>query len=964
MLLINIYKRLKRLVLLYMEYLKIRIQKIILLFVNIVVKVAVTNINTKWCKPCQIDKLKNNFTNWTSGNEKIDNLIQEIQLNIDSPDDIIFEWVSYNKLLDIKIGKSEKLYSAIWNDGPLYYTHDNEYIRFWNKAVILKYLNNLQKITNKILKKIKDSGFLIIWNITRSKHKRLYYYFGNEKINGLIQEKQLNVDSPNDIIFEWILYNKLDDIKILEKSEKLYSAIWKDGPLYYAHNKKEYFRFQNKAVILKYLDDNIQNISNQILKKVKDSGFIIYGISQNPITKDYVIICEYCCKICGKVFTSSTSIKWCKMCQINKLKNNFINWNSGNEKINGLIQEKQLNVDSPNDVIFEWILYNKLDDIKMLEKSENLYSAIWKDGPLYYAYNNEYLRFQNKEVILKYSNKLQDITNEFLKETKASGFIIYGISQNLDTKDYIIICEYCCKSCGKVFTNTSAKWCKPCQINRLKNSFKSWTSGNEKIDKLIQIQQLNIDNSDDIIFEWIPYNQFSNIEEIGSGKFTKVYFAIWKNGFLKYNINKNKYSRKKDEKVTLKCLCNVQNIINEIINKDKSYINNFVFGISQNPDTKDYIIVLSNEYFNKCCIKCGEEFVNIRIKWCKACLINDLKNNFINWTSGDEKINDLIQKMQLNINNPNDIIFEWISYDQFDDINVVEKSDKICSAIWKDGPLYYKYNNQEYFRSQNKTVILKHLNNSQNITNEFLKEFKTSSFLIYGISQNSDTKDYIIICKYCCKRCGDTSTKWCKLCAINKLKYVFTNLTSRNGNEETDDLIQETQENIDNPDNVVFEWIPYNQFSNIEEISSGIFAKVYSAVWHNRLLSRSKNKYLRKKDEKVALKCLYGSQNNTNEFINEVEAYINDIDNSVLGISQNTDTKGNIIVFSSEYFSKYCNKCDEEFTNVSVKWCKSCLLNNLKNDFVNWSSKNKLIDNLIQEMQLKVDSYEDTLLTT
>ena len=25
-----------------------------------------------WCKPCQIDNLKGNFTNWTSRNEKID----------------------------------------------------------------------------------------------------------------------------------------------------------------------------------------------------------------------------------------------------------------------------------------------------------------------------------------------------------------------------------------------------------------------------------------------------------------------------------------------------------------------------------------------------------------------------------------------------------------------------------------------------------------------------------------------------------------------------------------------------------------------------------------------------------------------------------------------------------------------------------------------------------------------------
>ena len=38
----------------------------------------------KWCKPCQTDNLKENFTNWTSGNKKMDNFIQEMQLKIDS----------------------------------------------------------------------------------------------------------------------------------------------------------------------------------------------------------------------------------------------------------------------------------------------------------------------------------------------------------------------------------------------------------------------------------------------------------------------------------------------------------------------------------------------------------------------------------------------------------------------------------------------------------------------------------------------------------------------------------------------------------------------------------------------------------------------------------------------------------------------------------------------------------------
>ena len=89
-----------------------------------------------------------------------------------------------------------------------------------------------------------------------------------------------------------------------------------------------------------------------------------------------------------------------------------------------------------------------------------------------------------------------------------------------------------------------------------------------------------------------------------------------------------------------------------------------IYGISQNPNTKDYILVLENGY----CKKCGEGYTDVDYKRCKPCQINNLKENFTNWTSGNEKIDDSIQEMQLEINCPNDIVVEWISYNQFSDI--------------------------------------------------------------------------------------------------------------------------------------------------------------------------------------------------------------------------------------------------------------------------------------------------------
>jgi len=128
----------------------------------------------------------------------------------------------------------------------------------------------------------------------------------------------------------------------------------------------------------------------------------------------------------------------------------------------------------------------------------------------------------------------------------------------------------------------------------------------------------------------------------------------------------------------------------------------------------------------KNCNKCGERYTEVERKWCKPCQINNLKNNFTNWTSGNEKIDYFIQEMQLKINRYDDLVIEWISYNQFDNIKEIGKDGfiTIYSAIWKDGPLSYdKYKNiyKRNLKNQNLEVSLKYYH-SQNITDEFFNE--------------------------------------------------------------------------------------------------------------------------------------------------------------------------------------------------------------------------------------------------
>jgi hypothetical protein len=74
---------------------------------------------TLYCEYCVRNYLKVNFSNWTSGNNNIDNLIKNCQMETLNPDTII-EWIPYNDLENIKYltkGGFSKIYTADWIGG-------------------------------------------------------------------------------------------------------------------------------------------------------------------------------------------------------------------------------------------------------------------------------------------------------------------------------------------------------------------------------------------------------------------------------------------------------------------------------------------------------------------------------------------------------------------------------------------------------------------------------------------------------------------------------------------------------------------------------------------------------------------------------------------------------------------------------------------------------------------------------
>ncbi|CAG8461079.1 8474_t:CDS:2 [Scutellospora calospora] len=135
------------------------------------------------------------------------------------------------------------------------------------------------------------------------------------------------------------------------------------------------------------------------------------------------------------------------------------------------------------------------------------------------VYNDSFLNIDEKIYLIDDLSKISDIQN---------------VSENIGEKR---LCKYCNNKVIAIL------YCECCIRNYLKNQFNKWSSGNSKADKLIQSYQLSA-ISPSQIFEYIPYENFTNIKFIAKGGFSKIYSAIWENGpFTEWNIEQQELKR-------------------------------------------------------------------------------------------------------------------------------------------------------------------------------------------------------------------------------------------------------------------------------------------------------------------------------------------------------------------------------------------------------------------------------------
>ena len=127
--------------------------------------------------------------------------------------------------------------------------------------------------------------------------------------------------------------------------------------------------------------------------------------------------------------------------------------------------------------------------------------------------------------------------------------------------------------------------------------------------------------------------------------------------------------------------------------------------------------------------------------WCQPCNAKRLEENFKNWTSGNKDIDELIQQSQLNAVYCTKCL-EWIPFEKFQNVTYINRGGfgKVYSADWPEGYInYWDIENQKWKRSSNVKIALKSLNNSSDISTDFLNEvisIKNHFILIYFLLKN------------------------------------------------------------------------------------------------------------------------------------------------------------------------------------------------------------------------------------
>ncbi|CAG8816324.1 7516_t:CDS:2, partial [Dentiscutata erythropus] len=183
-----------------------------------------------------------------------------------------------------------------------------------------------------------------------------------------------------------------------------------------------------------------------------------------------------------------------------------------------------------------------------------------------------------------------------LKSSPKSENVVYEASE---------ISYPACDECYEYQYNqhSSPFYCQPCNTKRFRMEFDKWSTGNDKLDQLIQKTHIKSKNAFELL-EWIPYSSLKDINRIAQGGFATDYSAIWPDGPMqRFDLNKRQWSRAGVTKVVFKEFYNSKDSSFQFLEETRAYlrvggnkpITTRIYGISQNPKSKNYGIVMRSE---------------------------------------------------------------------------------------------------------------------------------------------------------------------------------------------------------------------------------------------------------------------------------------------------------------------------------------------------------------------------------
>jgi serine/threonine protein kinase len=143
--------------------------------------------------------------------------------------------------------------------------------------------------------------------------------------------------------------------------------------------------------------------------------------------------------------------------------------------------------------------------------------------------------------------------------------------------------------------------------------------------------------------------------------------------------------------------------------------------------------------------------------WCENCSLIHLQREFSCWSSCNKEMDEFIRFQQIKTKKPSDLV-EWVPYNRLSNIEYLSEGgfSKVYSAIWLDGLIQgWDLEHKQWKRLGKTKVALKVLENSQNISSEFLEEIHlnlqrgpTSVVKCFGFTKEPKSNNYAMVLEY------------------------------------------------------------------------------------------------------------------------------------------------------------------------------------------------------------------------